>query len=70
MTAPIIPLFKPHSGKTPESAPRGSRQSVHKHADPAGPEPHPTWLGVISGEIGMWLLILALAAACILVGAL
>lgn len=69
MTAPIIPLFK-HSGKTPGSAPRGSRQSVQKHVDLADPEPHPGWLGVIPGELGLWALILCMVAACLLVSAL
>lgn len=66
MTAPI-PLFKPNSGKQPDSAARGTRPSSQPSR---GPESHPNRLGADLGEVGLWLLIAALVVACILVGTL
>lgn len=67
MTGPVIPLFKSNCGQKPESAAGGTRQT---QTAPDDPEFTPRWLGVISGEVTVWLCIAALIAACLVLGAL
>ena len=69
MSAPIIPMFKPHSGMQPGSA--AGRPPRHPQTATPDPEPRrPQRLGVTSGELWIWLMIVALIAACIVVGAI
>lgn len=65
MSGPRL-IYSRNSGVKPDSAAGGSRQF---QAAP-GPEPHPTRLGVTCSELGLWLAIAGLVAACLVVGAL
>jgi len=59
-------LIYSNSGDTPGSVAGGPRRKTAS----TGPEQTPLWLGATSREVGMWAVIAALVAACILVAAL
>lgn len=56
-----------HSGRTPESVAGGTRSRVACEEGPGFPNPFPGVLRTAGSELGLWLLIVALAACCVLV---
>lgn len=65
MSGPRL-IYSRNSGQKPESAAGGTRQTQTA----PDPELTPLPLGVHRGEIGLWLAIAGLIAACLVLGAL